>query len=68
MQKLYTPHEVAEALKLRVNTVYEYIRMGKLVAAKFGNRYRITQEDLERFIKGSRTVKEEVSDLEHSQR
>lgn len=58
MQKLYTPQEVAEALKLKVNTVYEYGRMGKLVAAKFGNRYRIAQEDAERFIKESRTVQD----------
>ena len=46
----YTPKEVSEQLKLEINTVYEYIRMGKLPAAKFGNRYRIEEEDLAAFV------------------
>lgn len=62
MQKLYTPREVAELLKLRVNTVYQYIRMGKLPAAKFGNRYRITREDLGRFIEENKTIRRESAE------
>ncbi|WP_067936526.1 helix-turn-helix domain-containing protein [Alicyclobacillus kakegawensis] len=48
--QFYTPQEVADMLRLRVTTVYEYIRMGKLKAARFGNRYRISQEDVQGFI------------------
>lgn len=49
--QFYTPQEVAQRLKLNVNTVYEYIRMGKLRAARFGNRYRITEPDIQEFWK-----------------
>jgi excisionase family DNA binding protein len=50
----YTPKEVAEQLKLRVHTVYDYIRKGRLPAARFGNRCRIARSDLEAFIAGQR--------------
>ena len=42
----FTPQEVAQKLRLNINIVYEYIRMGKLRAARFGNRYRITEDDM----------------------
>ena len=54
--EFYTPQEVAKKLRLNVNTVYEYIRMGKLRAARFGNRYRITEEDMEKFVKQQLTT------------
>jgi excisionase family DNA binding protein len=46
----YTPKEVAERLKLRVQTVYDYIRKGRLPAVRLGNRCRIAQSDLEAFL------------------
>ncbi len=46
----YTPQEVAERLKLRVHTVYDYIRKGRLPAVRLGNRCRIAQADLEAFL------------------
>src|SRR5438105_13207307 len=46
----YTPKEVAEQLKLRVQTVYEYIRKGRLPAVRLGNRCRIARSDLEAFV------------------
>lgn len=52
----YTPQEVAEMLRLKVNTVYEYIRMGKLPAARFGNRYRITEQDIQQFIEHQKLI------------
>jgi len=48
---LYTPQEVADLLKLRVQTVYDYIRTGKLTAVRLGNRYRIAHPDLEAFLR-----------------
>jgi len=45
-----TPREVAERLRLRVQTIYDYIRTGKLPAIRLGNRCRIAQSDLELFL------------------
>lgn len=57
--KFYTPREVADMLRLGVNTIYEYIRMGKLPAARFGNRYRITEADIERFVEYQKSITQE---------
>lgn len=56
--EFYTPQEVARKLRLHVNTVYEYIRMGKLRAARFGNRYRITETDIQQFVEQTLTTRE----------
>lgn len=50
----YTPQEVARLLKLRVRTVYDYIREGKLAAARFGNRWRIAPADFDAFVEGQK--------------
>jgi len=57
--EFYTPQEVAERLRLNVNTVYEYIRMGKLRAARFGNRYRITEIDIQAFVEHQKFITQE---------
>jgi len=49
--QVYTSQEVAEKLKLNVETVYDLINAGKLRAFKIGKRYRITEEALQDFIK-----------------
>lgn len=54
--KYYTPQEVADMLRLRVQTIYEYVRMGKLSATKFGNRYRISETDIVQFIEYQKSV------------
>lgn len=59
--KFRTPQEVAEMLRLNVNTIYEYIRMGKLKAARFGNRYRITEEDIQSFVEYQKSLVQEES-------
>ena len=53
MNDLLTAPEVAERLKLHINTVRRYIKDGKLKAFKYADnsRWRITNEELERFIK-----------------
>lgn len=57
--QFFTPQEVAEKLRLNVNTVYEYIRMGKLRAARFGNRYRISEADMQQFIEHQKSIIQE---------
>lgn len=44
---LLTPDEVAEYLRLAPDTVYRYIRQGKLVATRMGRQYRIRREDVQ---------------------
>jgi excisionase family DNA binding protein len=47
----YTPEEVAQKLKLNINTIWRYIREGKLPASLMGRKYRISEEQLDRFMK-----------------
>jgi excisionase family DNA binding protein len=44
---ILTPQEVAEYLQITSDTVYRYIREGKLVASKLGRQYRIPKENIE---------------------
>jgi excisionase family DNA binding protein len=48
--KFIKPRDIAKLLKLNIITIYEYIRVGKLRAVKFGRNYRIEEKDLEKFI------------------
>ena len=45
-----TPQEVAEYLQLTPDTVYRYIREGRLVASKLGRQYRVPKENVELFL------------------
>jgi excisionase family DNA binding protein len=45
-----TPQEVAEYLQITPDTVYRYIKEGKLVASKLGRQYRILKENVELFL------------------
>ncbi|SHO52172.1 substrate-binding domain-containing protein [Anaerocolumna xylanovorans] len=49
-EKLYTPLEAAEILKIKKNTVYEMIKRGTLKATKMGKQLRITESDLNHLI------------------
>jgi len=48
----YTPAEVAKILKLNLNTVWRYIKEGKLPAFKVGRCYRISEEQVQEFMNG----------------
>ena len=48
---ILTPKQVAERLSLHHFTVLTYIREGKLKASKFGRVYRITEDQLDAFLK-----------------
>ncbi len=49
MDKLYTPDEVAEILRVKVATVKRWLREGKLPGHKLGRLWRIKESDLEGF-------------------
>jgi len=53
--ELLTPSQVAEELKLSSQTIWAYIRNGKLKAIKINNRnYRIKRSEIQRFLKECR--------------
>jgi excisionase family DNA binding protein len=47
---LLTPQEVASELQLNLLTIYRYIHDKKIIANKFGRKYRITRPHLDQFI------------------
>jgi excisionase family DNA binding protein len=55
---ILTPQEVAEYLQLAPETVYRYIRQGKLVASKMGRQYRIPKENVQLFLMATSTAGE----------
>jgi len=54
-RRFLTPSEVAKELQLNLLTIYKYIRNKKILAVKFGRKYRIAKEDLDNFIKSNET-------------
>ena len=51
MTTYYTPEEVADILKVRKHTVWNWLREGALKGTKInGKIWRITDKDLEAFI------------------
>ncbi len=48
--RFLSTQEVAKILGVRVETVRNYIKRGKLPAVKLGRDYKITQRDLEEFL------------------
>jgi excisionase family DNA binding protein len=61
VKKFYTPKEIRKMLKMSLNTIYEYIRLGWLPAVKLGNRYRIAEEDLNAFLNSRKTGQDGMS-------
>jgi len=55
IKRFFTPSEVAKDLQLNLLTIYKYIRNKELLAIKFGRNYRITKEDLDKFISSNKT-------------
>ncbi len=46
MDRFYTCEEVAEMYRVKVSTVWSWIREGKLRAVKIGKNYRIDKQSL----------------------
>lgn len=51
MEKYYTPEEVAELLKTSRETIYNWLRSGKLRGVKVFNFWRISESELNRLLK-----------------
>ena len=49
MSEMYTCEEVAKRYKVKVLTVWDWIRKKKLPAIKIGRDYRISEENLKEF-------------------
>ena len=45
-----TVEEIAQELKMHVDTVRGWIRDGKLKATRFGRDYRIKRKDFDKFV------------------
>lgn len=56
MRDIMTPPQVAEYLQLTPETVYRYIREGKLVASRLGRQYRIPRESVEMLLLATSTA------------
>lgn len=52
MIKVYTTEEVAEILKVKTDDILNLIYCGKIEFLKIGDMFRITQEHLEKFLRG----------------
>jgi excisionase family DNA binding protein len=52
-EKLYTPEEVAKYLRISIITMRKYLRDGVIKGIKIHNQWRITSEELERFLRDS---------------
>jgi acetyl-CoA synthetase len=50
MTEYLTVQEIAKMLKVHEQTVFRWIREGKLESVKIGSNLRITQEQLNKFI------------------
>jgi len=55
VKEIMTPEQVANYLQLNKDTVYRYIREGKLVASKLGRNYRIPRENVRLFLLATST-------------
>lgn len=51
--KLYTLQQIADAMNLSRRTLYRYLKAGKLTATKIGYEWRVTEENLVRFLNGN---------------
>lgn len=49
--KVYTAKEIADIMQMNVQTVLKYLRENKIEHIKIGTNYRVTQEQLDKFMK-----------------
>jgi len=51
-KNIFTLQEVAKYLKVSAQTITKLIKRGELKARKVGRVYRLTQEDVDRYLEG----------------
>lgn len=54
-REILTPEQAADYLQVNRETIYRYIRDGRLVASKLGRAYRIPRRNLDLLLWASRT-------------
>ena len=54
-REVLTPDQAADYLQVNRETIYRYIREGKLVASKLGRTYRVPKRSLELLLWATRT-------------
>jgi len=55
VNEIMTPEQVADYLQLSKDTVYRYIREGKLTASRLGRNYRVPRENVDLFLLATST-------------
>ena len=55
VREIFTPEQAAEYLQVDKETIYRYIRQGKLLASKLGRNYRIQKGSIELLLWATRT-------------
>lgn len=58
IREVMTPEQAADYLQVNRETVYRYIREGKLVASRLGRAYRLPKRSLDLLLWVTRTRKE----------
>lgn len=64
-REIFTPEQAAAYLQVNRETIYRYIRDGKLVASKLGRAYRVPKRSLDLLLWATRT-REDVSLREYT--
>lgn len=54
--QVMTPQQVADYLQVASDTVYRYIREGRLVAFRLGRQYRISKKNVDLLLEVTATV------------
>ena len=54
-RQILTPEQIADFLQIRKDTVYRYIRDGRLLAYRLGRSYRVPRENLDLFLLSAST-------------
>jgi excisionase family DNA binding protein len=54
-QDIFTPEQAADYLQVDRETIYRYIRDGRLVASKLGRTYRIPRRSIDLLLWSTRT-------------
>jgi excisionase family DNA binding protein len=66
-REIFTPEQAANYLQVDKETIYRYIRQGKLVASKLGRTYRIPKGSIDLLLWATRT-REDITLREYTGR
>lgn len=58
MDKLFTCAEIAARYNVKIATVWDWIRNGRMPAVKVGKSYLVRMDDLQAFEEAHKTIKQ----------